>query len=169
MRIRPLLPVLIAICLLTLSAPAHAQSFAVSADLPLQYDANQGDTFGRDELGGAVLGFNLGALGVGATVVDFKQLAAARARIALLDVFWDAPVPVVNLRVGGGVGESRYQVTAPSQLPETKQTASEVFVHVGYPILPLLDVHLGYHLIQADQDVVDMSGKLLTLGVRVGW
>lgn len=187
MLARRLVPILVtlAVSLLAvplLALPAHADGWAVSVDLPVLHALDDGAKLHRPELDGAVLGLNLGAsLGIGATVLDIDR-PDERGRIRLLNAFWDASVPVVSLRVGAGVGKSIYQATYLDRAYEVRSPAGEVFLHLGYPVLPRLAVQIGYHLIGGRRDSLkgagngpvpnvhgDFFGNLLTLGVRIGW
>ncbi len=166
------------------SAPSvSAADYAVSFDLPLQYYQDEGDTLNRGDLGGATLGFNLGSslFGIGVTVLDF-DLPAERAQIRLLNAFVDLPVQLVNIRLGGGLGQVDYEPTVLDRPQDTTDSAHEVFLHVGLPIATVFDVHVGYHVIAADPAPVDGtlggtpvtvdadgSGRLVTVGVKVGW
>lgn len=187
MLARRLLPILVTLAVPLLAVPlpampAHAEGWAVSVDVPVAHVLDDGTTLHGPELDGAVLGLNLGAsMGIGATVLNIDR-PDELGRLRLLNGFWDAPLPGVSLRLGAGIGASTYEPTYLDRSEKLTTVAAELFMHLGYPVLPRVAVWVGYHLIGGSRPGLkaagngpvadvhgDFFGNLLTLGVRAGW
>ena len=173
------------------AAPA-AHALSISADVPLAYTFDEGDI---DD--GTVSGFRVG-VGFGLLGVGYNSYEATGdlgleddivVKYQMLDVFFELPIPIVNIVVGAGAGTAEADdltnVTiegANTNVTFDSATATMVFASVGFPILPLFDIHLGYHVIRAETDLegksggvvtfkdsIDLGGSLISVGARLGF
>ena len=164
--------------------PAWADVFSVSLDVPVSYTYKD-STLHDAKASGAIVGLSLPFLvGFGFEAYTVKAKADTPApvdfenKVQMFDVFFNLPVPVVNIRLGAGVGTS--QLSVPSQPTKTfdKGTLTQGYLDVGIPFAVLFDVHLGYHAISGKvkettppgtKPDVDVGARMWTLGLKVGF
>ena len=164
--------------LLVAVSPASADSISLSLDVPATYSVKDA-TLTDAKASGVLVGVSLPFL-VGFGYDSFKVTGkiggttAFEQKASLLDVFLDLPLPILNIRLGAGVGKATLEApTGTGSYP--KATLTQLFVNLGYPILPLFDVHLGYRVLGGDTvnssslTRVDLGAKMVTLGVKVGF
>ena len=168
------------------AVPAFALS--VSLDVPFQYSFNDGGK--ADSVSGYKVGFGLPlstlGLGIGYENYAAKQSSSgvdSTATFTFYDLFLELPFPFVHITAGGGWGKDEVKVKGDigtaSIDDKNDGNASQYFVSLGFPIFPLVDLHVGYHKISADKvkldlggtapSEVDASGEMWSAGVRVGF
>ena len=97
-------------------------------------------------------------------------------------MFVNLPVPVINLALGAGAGmvTREEELSDGAKLSAEDSAATSFFATLGYPILPLFDVHVGYQVINAKKVDVknsgggvqyenDPSGTVWTAGIKIGF
>jgi hypothetical protein len=165
--------------LLLLAGPAWADTLALSVDVPVSYSFSE-SALKADKASGAIIGISLPLLiGIGAeaykvtgTVSGTTQ--AVENKVTMLDVFFDAPVPVIDLRLGAGIGRGQFDTPPGSDSFDTA-TMTQLFVSLGYPFLKVFDVHVGYHAIggkakdKATNADLNVGARMVTLGLKVGF
>jgi hypothetical protein len=70
----------------------------------------------------------------------------------MTNIFYQLPVPVVNLIIGLGTGTTEYVGTANGNdlsVYYDKGSASQWYTSIGMPLIPLFDIHLSYRSITA--------------------
>ena len=166
------------------SAPARAL-ISVTGDIPLAYGIKESTLAGDEKITGLKLGVSLPVF-VGMAVEKYALKGTASAAhpngfagmsyqldLSMYDLYFDLPVPVVNLGFGFGLGRGhlsfddgayRYKVARMSQS----------FITLGYPLLRFFDIHLGYHMIrgtasQSNLKDLEVGGTMYTLGARFGF
>lgn len=165
--------VLIALVAIVLSAPA-AQALSISADIPLQYSFSEGD--GADNVSGLKVGLSLPLMigfGYENYTISNDDSSDYSYNFQLLDIFFQLPIPFIN--IGLGVGAGVIGTEAPSEYSFETGTASQYFLSLGTDVLPLLDIHLGYHVVNAKvtekttNTELDLSGTMISLGATLGF
>jgi hypothetical protein len=163
-------------------ASSSAWALGVSLDIPISYSFDDGGT--ADEVSGFKAGIALPvfpAVGIGLgyenyTVKDKDEGVESEVAFEIFDLFAEIPFPFLNLSLGLGMGT--HEVTVDVLDIKEEGGVTQWFVSVGYPIVPLIDVHVGYHAVSAEElevDVgglsakIDASGEMWSLGVRVGF
>ena len=181
--------------LLLYSTPSFAL-VSVSVGIPMSQaitgtkggDANYNKTYGNvpDKTGGYFLGVSFLSIGLGidSYTTKFKTgdcngcwNAAYNAGLKtnMTNIFYQLPVPVVNLIIGLGTGTTEYvgKVNGKefSDLFE-KGSASQWYTSIGMPLIPLFDIHLSYRSITSknikeklDGEKTDNSGSVTGLGL----
>ncbi len=64
----------------------------------------------------------------------------------IYNLYYLLPIPVINLTLGAGVGSSELKCTVCSSVYE-KSGAVQGYASLGFPIIPLFDLHLSYRSI----------------------
>lgn len=178
--------------LLVAASSAFGDVFSVTADVPVLFVPSGENTVN------SVTGLKAGAslvvvpVGIGAEqyTVSFAEDdsdADIETTYTLLDFFFNLPIPIVNIAVGVGAGVAQ---TADTDVPNVPGSSLKIddaaltqfFVSLGYNIIPLLDVHLGAHFINADtakaevevpgatsDSDVDLSGSMYSIGIKLGF
>ena len=70
----------------------------------------------------------------------------------MTNIFYQLPVPVVNLIIGLGTGTTEYVGTNDDgdfSVFFDKGSATQWYTSIGIPLIPLFDIHLSYRSITA--------------------
>jgi hypothetical protein len=175
----------------TVALPARADTISVFADLPvamnLQIDDGQGNKASADASG-------LSGLVVGVTLPFFVGLAyenygskfnipkvinqSFRYDVNMYDIFLNLPLPIVNIAAGLGAGSGKLS-DGPANVTFKDATLTQYFVSLGVNVLPLLDIHVGYHAFSGSNDVsgsgagsvssLKVNGDMWSLGAKLGF
>jgi len=74
-------------------------------------------------------------------------------KTSMTNLFYQLPVPVVNLIIGLGMGTTEYDCKTEEGLGCSfyydKGSATQWYTSIGMPIIPLFDIHLSYRSITA--------------------
>ena len=167
-----------AIGVAALFAASSASAFSVALDVPLIYDFNENgaaDEVTGFKLGLGIIPFPVLDLGLGYEayeVTDAQTVGDLMLNVSIVDVFIDIPFPLINIVIGAGVGTAEFEFLTVSEEVDVQQ----FYISLGYPIVPLFDVHFGYHQVNVDEITdpafstpVDVSGTMWSLGLKVGF
>ena len=164
-----ILTVFAATSLLLYSTPSFAL-FSVSVGIPMSQTITgkrSGQTYGNapDKTSGYFLGVQLPfALGFGidSYTTKFKTDGSDGAwnkasdgglKTNMTNIFYQLPVPVVNLIIGLGMGTTEYDCKAGGGKSCSdyydKGSATQWYTSIGMPLIPLFDIHLSYRSITA--------------------
>ena len=133
---------LTAVSLLFFSSPAYAL-FTLSAGVPFSHSFNDTNVAESDGTTGVFLAAKLPIMvGVGLDMYDTKlKDSTKKLRTAMYDIFYQLPIPIVNLTLGLGLGSTELKCESCSIYD--KGTATQWYTSVGIPFLPFFDVHLS--------------------------
>jgi len=163
-----ILTVFAATSLLLYSTPSFA-IVSVSVGMPMSQTITgtySGASFGNapDKTSGYFLGVSFLSIGLGidSYTTKFKTgdckgcWNAARdigLKTNMTNVFYQLPVPVVNLIIGLGTGTTEYDCKTEDgkgcSTKFDKGSASQWYTSIGIPLIPLFDIHLSYRSITA--------------------
>ena len=161
------------------ASPAHAIS--VSADIPLQFNYTKDIEQKADSVSGAKVLVSLPILigfGLETYTAEFDDgTGKFSSSYQFLDVFYELPIPVINISVGLGLGQSGATYEVPGAPPSDYDNglATQYWLSLGYPLIPLIDLHLGYHVVDVKVGIpggsgdVNVGGNMLSLGMRIGF
>ena len=128
--------------LLLCSTPAFAELFSVSAGVPFSH------SFANTKVeSDGVSGFFLAAklpIMVGVGIESYKtKIKGTTQKLAtsMYDIFYQLPIPIVNLTLGLGMGSTELQCVGCTIYD--KGSATQWYTSVGIPFLPFFDVHLS--------------------------
>jgi len=158
--------------LLLCSTSAFAELFSVSAGVPFSHSF--ADTkVESDGVGGFFLAAKLPIM-VGVGIESYKtKIKGTTQKLAtsMYDIFYQLPVPIVNLIIGLGTGTQEYDCTICSQFYD-KGSASQWYTSIGMPIIPFFDIHLSYRSITSKNinykpngNKLDFSGSVTGVGI----
>ena len=163
-----ILTVFAASSLLLYSTPSFAL-FSVSVGIPMSQTITgneAGKSYGNapDKTSGYFLAVQLPfaiGLGIDSYTTKFKTGncngcwgvgADAVLKTDMTNIFYQLPVPVVNLIIGLGKGTTEYDCKYTngdcSKFYE-KGSATQWYTSIGMPLIPLFDIHLSYRSITA--------------------
>ena len=94
----------------------------------------------------------------------------------MTNLFYQLPVPVVNLIIGLGMGTTEYDCKTEDgkgcSAYYDKGSATQWYTSIGMPILPLFDIHLSYRSItsknitqKSNKEKSDVSGTVTGIGL----
>ena len=181
-----ILTVFAATSLLLYSTPSFA-IVSVSVGMPMSQTITgtySGASFGNapDKTSGYFLGVSFLSIGLGidSYTTKFKTgdckgcwdaAYGAGLKTNMTNIFYQLPVPVVNLIIGLGMGTHEYDCTVCSQYYD-KGSASQWYTSIGMPIIPFFDIHLSYRSItsknikyKSDGVKDDNSGSVTGIGL----
>ena len=162
-----ILTVFAASSLLLYSTPSFA--FSVSVGIPMSQTITgkqSGRSYGNapDKTSGYFLGVQLPfaiGFGIDSYTTKFKTDDSdgawgpggdASLKTNMTNIFYQLPVPVVNLIIGLGKGTTEYDCKFTngdcSKFYE-KGSATQWYTSIGMPIIPFFDIHLSYRSITA--------------------
>ena len=166
---------------------AKADFLSVHADIPLSFNPTQEGADNPDSIAGARVGLSLFILPLGIAYESYEvsysnESSDSKDTYQIASVFVNLPVPVINLALGAGAGMvTREEESSDGvKLSAEDSAATSFFATLGYPILPLFDVHVGYQVINANKVNVenssgvlqyenDPSGTVWTAGIKIGF
>ena len=160
-----ILTVFAATSLLLYSTQAFAL-LSVSVGVPLSYNYTEGGN--NTNMEGYFLGVQLPfALGLGMDSHKSKgDDGGAVLDTNMYNLFYQLPIPVINLILGVGTGNQEYKCdnwgggTSCSDALD-KGSATQLYTSVGFPIIPLFDVHISYRMITSKNIKIKETGAKL--------
>ena len=186
-----ILTVFAASSLLLYSTPSFAL-VSVSVGIPMS-QAITGKIAGRSygmapgKTGGYFLGVSFLSFGLGidSYTTKFKTgdcngcweaKVDAGLKTNMTNIFYQLPVPIVNLFIGLGTGTTEYVGTHTNgndfSVYFDKGSASQWYTSIGMPLIPLFDIHLSYRSItsknikdKGDGTKDDNSGSVTGVGI----
>ena len=171
-----ILTVFAASSLLLYSTQAFAL-FSVSVGTPLAYSFANGGSSSNTE--GYFLGVQLPfALGLG---MDSHKVKGDKPQELVVDtnmynLFYQLPIPVINLILGVGTGSQELicdDVGNGTSCSDSfdKGSATQFYTSLGFPIMPLFDLHISYRMItsknmknKASEEKLDYSDSVTGIG-----
>ena len=186
-----ILTVFAATSLLLYSTPSFA-IVSVSVGVPMsqtitgKYD---GATFGNaaDKTSGYLLGVSFASIGFGidSYTTKFKTGDCEGCwdadndiglKTNMTNIFYQLPVPVVNLIIGLGVGTTEYDCKTEDgkgcSAYYDKGSATQWYTSIGIPLIPFFDIHLSYRSItsknvkaKGGDTKQDLGGTITGVGI----
>jgi hypothetical protein len=182
-----LTPLPLMLTLMLWAVPAKADLLSVHADIPLSFSPIQEGADTPDSISGARVGLSLFILPLGIAYESYEvsytsDTVDSKDTYQIASLFVNLPVPVINIALGAGAGmvTGEGELSNGTKLTADDSAATSFFATLGYPILPLFDVHVGYQVINANKVDVknpsggieyerDPSGTVWTAGIKIGF
>ena len=162
LRIFPFLMFLPLYLLFTVST---TQAIGIYGDIPVQFkftkDCSGDCTKSPSGLKvGVVLPSNIG-IGVESYSIHDD---ATTIKFEFLDISYLLPIPIVNITIGIGGGK----VDLSTGSYGNSGNATQFWVSAGFPIIPLFDLHVGFHKVDAsihdDALTLEINGNMISVG-----
>ena len=179
-----ILTVFAATSLLLYSTPSFA--FSLSVGVPVGATIKNDAGTEADGASGYFLGvqlpFGLG-LGMDSHKTKIKGTTDLKVATSMYNIYYQLPVPVVSLILGLGTGNSKYECADAYEgtndsvvncdAAYDKGAATQWYTSIGFPIMPLFDIHLSYRSITSkeikdklwDKTKNDLSGTITGIGL----
>ena len=183
-----ILTVFAATSLLLYSTSSFAISLSVGVPIGTTWTGSYADGSKTkfDGIGGYFLGvqlpFGLG-LGMDSHKTKLKDTTDNNLETSMYNLYYQLPVPVVSLILGLGTGNSKYECAdayegtndsvVSCDAAYDKGAATQWYTSIGFPIIPLFDIHLSYRSITSkeikdklwDKTKNDVSGTITGIGL----
>ena len=157
------------------------QAFALinlSVGVPLSHTFTKEDSSGSkietDGVSGTFIQIGVPILpGIGMDNYETKvKDSDTKIATTMYNLYYLLPIPVINLTFGVGVGNTEIQCEGCSAAYD-KGGATQVYASLGFPIIPLFDLHLSYRSINSkvkgkgsyEGSEVDLAGNVMGLGI----
>ena len=185
-----ILTLFVASSLLLYSIPSFAFSLSVGIPMSQTITGKQaGKSYGNapDKTSGYFLGVSFLSIGLGMDSYTTKFKTgdckgcwpaswAVGLKTNMTNIFYQLPVPIVNLIIGLGTGTTEYVGTHTNgndfSVYFDKGSASQWYTSIGMPLIPLFDIHLSYRSItsknikyKSDGVKDDNSGSVTGIGL----
>ena len=169
-----ILTVFAATSLLLYSTQAFAL-LSVSVGMPMGHTITDKTIHlaGYDAPSGYLIGVQL-PFAVGLGMDSYKtKLKESEAKLGtdMYNIFYQLPIPVINLIIGLGTGNQALECDGCADAFD-KGSATQWYTSIGFPILPLFDIHLSYRSITSkkinikESDTkLDFSGSVTGVGI----
>ena len=89
---------------------------------------------------------------------------------SIYNLYYLLPIPVINLTIGAGVGTTELQCSGCAASFD-KGSATQAYASLGFPIIPLFDLHLSYRSVssklknKSETEEHDFGGNVMGLGI----
>ena len=163
--------------LLIYSTPSFAELFSVSAGVPFSHSFADTKVAESDGVSGLFLAAKLPIM-VGVGIESYKTKIKGKTQIlatSMYDIFYQLPIPIVNLTLGLGMGSTELQCVGCSIYD--KGSAAQWYTSVGIPFLPFFDVHLSLRRVSSKIKKTaasggteyDLGGTVAGIGIAFGF
>jgi len=174
-----ILTVFAATSLLLYSTPSFAFSLSVGVPVAASIKNDAGSEIADGTSGyflGVQLPFGLG-LGMDSHKTKIKDTTDMKVATSMYNIYYQLPVPVVSLILGLGTGNSNFDCADVGNGKSCadwyeKGAATQWYTSIGFPIIPLFDIHLSYRSItsknieeKSDGEKSDASGTITGIGL----
>ena len=159
--------------LLIYSTPSFAFSISVGTPMGHTITDDTIHTPGYDTPSGYFLGVQL-PFAVGLGMDSYKtKLKETEIKLGtdMYNIFYQLPIPVINLIIGLGTGNQALECTTCADTFD-KGSATQWYTSIGFPIMPLFDIHLSYRSItsknvtrKSNDYKFDFSGNVTGVGI----
>ena len=162
-----ILPLIVA-SMVIFGGTLRAEFFSISAGVPLSHDISD-ENLSSDGVSGIFVHVKLPILvGVGLEKYETKiKDTNTKIGTTMYDIFYLLPIPIINLTIGVGAGESEFICSSCSSSYD-KGMATQVYTSLGIPFLGIMDGHLSYRSVNSTIKEKDGSTEYKTGGSVIG-
>ena len=171
--------VLVAIQLL-FSSSVQAEFFSVSAGVPLSHNLTGKDSndvkYSSDGVSGVFFHIKFPLLvGVGLETYETTiKDTTTKLGTTMYDIFYQLPIPIINLTIGLGTGQTELNCTGCSSTYD-KGNATQWYTSLGYPFIGIMDFHISYRSVSSKIKAksgsyeFNSSGNVTGIGISIGF
>ena len=163
------------------------QAFALlnfSVGVPLSHTMTGNDTAGNEIKSDGVSGY---FVQVGVPILPGIGMDSYKTKIkcescsfeleletSMYNLYYLLPIPIINLTVGVGVGKTKFLCDGSDCTWQDGGNATQWYTSLGFPILPLFDLHLSYRSVSSKIETTtgsskgkedDVGGNVMGLGI----
>ena len=166
---------LIFVSLVIFGGTLRAEFFSISAGFPLSHDISD-ENLSSEGVRGIFVHVKLPILvGVGLEKYETKiKENNKKIGTTMYDIFYLLPIPIINLTIGVGAGESEFICSSCSSNYD-KGMATQAYTSLGIPFLGIMDGHLSYRSLNSTIKKKDGSvenktgGSVIGAGISIGF
>ena len=155
------------------------QAFAlinISVGVPLSHTFtgkyNDGSEVKSDGVSGTFVQIGvpiLPGIGMDSYKTKLKDQVDVEVETSIYNLYYLLPIPVINLTFGAGLGSTELKCSYCAANFD-KGSATQVYASLGFPIIPLFDLHLSYRSVSSKVKIKsggehDMGGNVMGLGI----
>ena len=155
------------------------QAFAlinISVGVPLSHNFtgkyNDGGEVKSDGVSGTFVQIGipiLPGIGMDSYKTKLKDQGEVDLETSIYNLYYLLPIPIINLTIGAGVGSTELKCSYCAANFD-KGSATQVYASLGFPIIPLFDLHLSYRSVSSKVKIKsggehDMGGNVMGLGI----
>jgi len=87
----------------------------------------------------------------------------------IYNLYYLLPIPIINLTIGVGTGSTTFKCSGCDAYFD-KGSATQWYTSIGFPLIPLFDLHLSYRSVSSKIKIKsgpehDLSGNVMGLGI----
>ncbi|MEE3122609.1 MAG: hypothetical protein VX399_08440 [SAR324 cluster bacterium] len=154
----------------------RAEFFSISAGVPLSHDIAD-ENISSDGVSGYFFHVKFPILvGVGLENYETKiKDSTTKIGTTMYDIFYLLPIPIINLTVGLGAGETELLLCTNCSSNYDKGTATQFYTSLGIPFLGIMDAHLSYRSVnstikaKSGSDEYKTGGNVIGAGISIGF
>ena len=92
----------------------------------------------------------------------------------MYNLYYLLPIPIINLTVGVGAGKTKFLCDGSDCTWQDGGNATQFYTSLGFPIIPLFDLHLSYRSVSSKIETTtgsdkgkkdDVGGNVMGLGI----
>ena len=155
------------------------QAFALinfSVGVPLSHTFtgkyNGGDEVKSDGVSGYFIQVGvpiLPGIGMDSYKTKLKDNVDTDVETSIYNLYYLLPIPIINLTIGVGVGSTELKCST-CAADFDKGPATQAYASLGFPIIPLFDLHLSYRSVSSKVKIKsggehDFGGNVMGLGI----
>ena len=111
----------------------------------------------------------LPGIGIDSYKTKLKDQGDIDLETSIYNLYYLLPIPIINLTIGAGVGSTKLSCDGCDSAFD-KGSATQVYASLGFPIIPLFDLHLSYRSVSSKVKIKsggehDVGGSVMGLGI----
>ena len=100
----------------------------------------------------------LPGIGMDSYKTKLKDNVDTDVETSIYNLYYLLPIPIINLTLGAGVGSTKIKCSGCDAYFD-KGSATQVYASLGFPIIPLFDLHLSYRSVSSKIEYKNGSGE----------
>ena len=163
------------------------QAFALinfSVGVPLSHTMTGQDTSGNDVESDGVSGTfvqigvpilpGIGLDNYKTTIKNQYSSTVLELETTMYNLYYLLPIPIINLTFGVGAGKTKFLCDGSDCTWQDGGNATQFYTSLGFPIIPLFDLHLSYRSVSSKIETTtgsdkgkedDVGGNVMGLGI----
>ena len=115
----------------------------------------------------------LPGIGMDSYKTKIKSDALLELETMIYNLYYLLPIPIINLTIGVGTGSTTFKCSGCDAYFD-KGSATQWYTSIGFPLIPLFDLHLSYRSVSSKIETItgsdkgkkdDVGGNVMGLGI----